>query len=555
VAQALDESAGPVGVDVETTGLDARRDRTRLLQLATDRGVFLLDLFRADARPLFEVLAERTLVLHNSAFDLAFLARPGFEPRAVKDTMQLSRLLHGTRRPRGFHALAACVERELGRALNKTEQRSDWSGDLTPEQLDYAAADVEVLPALLAALEKEIAADGLERAAAIEHGCIPAMVWLARSGVAFDRPAWEALARVAEAEANELRCRLDALAPPCPGELAGIGGWNWDSPQQVLRAFAAAGHQLDRTDDDALAACPHPLGELLRQYRAASKRASTYGLDWLKHVAEDGRVYAGWQQLGADSGRMACSKPNLQNLPALEAYRRCIVAPPGRVLVKADYSQIELRIAAKICGDAALLEAYRSGADLHTLTAQRVLGVREVSKHQRKLAKALGFGLLYGMGARGFQRYAKAQYDLDLSEAEAGRYCRAFFEAYPGLARWHAQVKRQHALETRTLTGRRRRLSPKDSDTLRLNTPVQGSGADGLKLALALLWERRHQCPGAFPVLVVHDEIVVEADAGQADAAAAWLKQGMLDGMAPLIDPVPVEVEVSSAPAWGGAES
>jgi DNA polymerase-1 len=114
-------------------------------------------------------------------------------------------------------------------------------------------------------------------------------------------------------------------------------------------------------------------------------------------------------------------------------------------------------------------------------------------------------------------------------------------------------VRRQHALETRTLTGRRRRLTTKDSDTRRLNTPVQGTGADGLKQALALLWERRHQCPGAFPVLVVHDEIVVEADAGQAEAAAAWLRQAMLDGMVPLIDPVPVEVEVSSAPTWGGS--
>jgi DNA polymerase-1 len=89
-------------------------------------------------------------------------------------------------------------------------------------------------------------------------------------------------------------------------------------------------------------------------------------------------------------------------------------------------------------------------------------------------------------------------------------------------------------------------------DTLRLNSPVQGSGADGLKLALALLWERRDQCPGAFPVLAVHDEIVVEADAGQAGAAAAWLKQAMLDGMAPLIDPVPVEVEVAVGTTWAG---
>jgi DNA polymerase-1 len=156
------------------------------------------------------------------------------------------------------------------------------------------------------------------------------------------------------------------------------------------------------------------------------------------------------------------------------------------------------------------------------------------------------------MGVRGFREYAQGNYGVELSEAEAQHYRRTFFDAYPGLNRWHAQVKRQHARETRTLTGRRRRLTPKDSDTLRLNTPVQGTGADGLKLALGLLWERRALCPGAFPVLVVHDEIVVEAGADQAEAAAAWLRSAMFDGMAPLIDPVPVGVEVEVGRTWGG---
>src|SRR5208337_5365641 len=113
----------------------------------------------------------------------------------------------------------------------------------------------------------------------------------------------------------------------------------------------------------------HPIADKVRNHREARKRCSTYGKDWLKHVTSDGRVYANWRQIGAASGRMSCSSPNLQQLPRGE-YRRCFVAPPGRVLVKADYSQIELRIAAKISEDAAMLRAYRDGADLHTLTAQ-----------------------------------------------------------------------------------------------------------------------------------------------------------------------------------------
>jgi DNA polymerase-1 len=183
-----------------------------------------------------------------------------------------------------------------------------------------------------------------------------------------------------------------------------------------------------------LAAVDHPLVDLLRRYRLASKRGSTYGVDWLKHVADDGRVYANWRQIGAASGRMSCSDPNMQQLPRGD-YRLCIAAPPGRVLIKADYSQIELRIAAKVSGDTALLEGYLRGDDLHTRTARDVLGIQKVTKEHRQLAKALNFGLLYGMGAKGFRQYAKSQYGLDLSEAEARRYRTAFFNAYPGLRR------------------------------------------------------------------------------------------------------------------------
>src|SRR5262249_40076039 len=153
---------------------------------------------------------------------------------------------------------------------------------------------------------------------------------------------------------------------------------------------------------------------------------------------------------------------------------------------------------------------------------------------------------------KGLRAYALSNYGVVLSEDEARRYREAFFRAYPGLAAWHARIRSRRTIETRTLSGRRRLLHEKTPDTFRLNTPVQGTGADGLKTALALLWECRHDCPGAFPVLAVHDEVVVEADAGQADAVSSWLKQAMLDGMAPLIAPVPVEVDVKVSRTWAG---
>jgi DNA polymerase-1 len=547
-----------VGLDLETTGLDPRADRVRLLSLAVytidDGGAFtyLVDCFAVDPRPLFGALAEKTLVAHNAAFDLGFLAALGFEPGVVHDTMIMSQLLHGTRKGRGFHGLDQVAERELGRHLEKGLQKADWSGSLTADQLEYAATDAAVLLPLYRALATQVKETGQEQVAQIEARCLPAMVCLARSGTPFDRDAWTALAQEAGREVEDLARQLDEAAPPRDGYLPKEGAWNWGSPQQVQEVFRLLGVELQSTDDDALARVEHPLADLLRRHRAAGKRASTYGLDWLAHVAPDGRVYAQWRQLGADSGRMSCSGPNLQNLPRGAAYRKCFRAPAGRALVKADYSQIELRIAAKVSGDKAMLEAYGRGDDLHALTARRVLGIEDVSKEHRQLAKALNFGLLYGMGARGFRVYAKSQYGLDLTEEQARGYRQAFFDAYPGVAAWHRRVKRLHAPQTRTLAGRRRLLGPKDFDTLRLNSPVQGTGADGLKLALGLLWERRHQCPGAFPVLVVHDEIVVECDAGRAEAASAWLKQAMIDGMAPLIDPVPCEVEVKVAQTWGG---
>jgi DNA polymerase-1 len=555
VLWALDSTA-VVGLDTETTGLDPRRDRVRLLSLDTDtiaetgRFTYLIDCFTVDPRPLWEELADRLVVMHNGLFDLQFLARLGFEPGPVADTMLLSQLLHAGQRTR--HTLEAVAERELGWMLNKDQRLTDWSGTLTREQLVYAAGDASVLKPLYDALMAKAHQARLEQVADIEMRCLPAVAWMARRGVPFDRTGWQGLAEQANAEADALSAQLDQTAGCREGRLFGVDGWDWDSPVQVMKALAEAGVKLDRTDDEHLASAAHPLAGLLRKYRAVRKRCTTYGLDWLTHVAGDGRVYPSWKQLGAEaSGRMSCSKPNMQQLPRITAYRNCVQAPPGRVLVKADYSQIELRIAAKVANDRAMLDAYGRGEDLHTLTARRLLGKADVTKDDRQIAKSANFGLLYGMGSRGYRAYAKTNYGVDLGEEQAIGYRSAFFNAYPGLCAWHARIRRAHAKETRTLAGRRRLLDVKTPDTHRLNTPVQGTGADGLKRSLALLWERRHQCPGAFPVLAVHDEIVIECDASHAETVSGWLRRAMLDGMAGWLDPVPVEVEVTVSRTWG----
>lgn len=538
--------AKAVGLDTETTGLDPRADRVRLLSLHTPAGTFLVDCFAVDPAPLFGPLAGVEIVGHNLLFDLQFLARRSFAPGRVWDSMIASQVLEaGDRTAR--HSLREVTGRHLGVEISKAEQASNWGGELTPAQLAYAAADVDILLPLRAALVKKLRSANLAATADLENRALPAVVWMAGTGVGFDRPAWEGLAAEAAAEVATRAGELTALAPARPNGK----GWNWNSPKQVTEAFAAAGVTLTTTADAALAAVDHPLAAALRAYRAAAKRSGTYGLEWLRHVSPDGRVHPGWRQCGADSGRMACREPNVQNLPRDPRYRRCFAAPPGRALVKADYSQIELRLAAHIANEPTMLAAYQHGKDLHAETARAILGKAEVSKADRQLAKAINFGLLYGMGAATFAAYARTNYGVVLTEAEAVAYRKKFFGTYPGLAAWHRrQGGGNRAADTRTPLGRRRAGVTRYTE--KLNTPVQEAGADGLKAALALLWERRAECPAAVPVLAVHDEIVVECAAADADAVSGWLTRAMVDGMATFADPVPVVVEVVVSPTWGG---
>ena len=559
---ALLEGVTEVAIDLETTGLDPRKDSIRLLSVATETATYIVDCQSVDPAELFPILTETILVAHNALFDLGFLSTLGFEPGRVADTMILSQLLHAgskvelLKRGRTSHSLDSVAKRELGLELDKAQQSSDWGSALTPEMIEYAAKDVEVLISLYEVLKAKIDEAGLTYVAEIEHRALPAVVWMSTAGVALDADGWRKNARKTEADAARLKDKLKVLAPEHPDGKE----WNFGSHQQVRKVTKLLGVDLPNTRDETLVlyAQVHEFISALRNYRKASKLASTYGAAWLENgYHENGRIYASWRQLRATTGRMACDHPSLQNIPRSGPLRSYIRAPEGRVFVIADYSQMELRIAAKISGDREMLGVYAEGRDLHTLTAQSLIGREEISKDDRKLAKAVNFGLLYGMGVRGLRSYALRSYGVEMGLEEATRYRRRFFETYSGLKRWHDNERRawqRGEIETRTLTGRRRMDVKKLTD--RLNAPVQGTGADGLKLGLALLWERRGECPSAVPVLVCHDEVVVECDADRAPDVEAWVEKAMIEGMDTVLNGtgetrVPVDVEARIARSWG----
>jgi DNA polymerase-1 len=554
-----------VGVDTETTGLDPLTDRLRLVQFAVPGGpAVAVDVWQVPVQLLEPIFtAKHVLALHHARFDLTMLTAAGLTwPTARLFDTQVAAQLLGAGAPDGRLSacgLAALAQRWLGIEIDKALQQSDWGGSLTPEQIAYAVHDAMVTAHLAARLQEALVEARLQQALVVECGCIPAMAAMELAGLPFDTTLWRERAEADAREAARLRASLTTLLDD---SRTGTG-WlfaeaiNWESQPQVLELLRSRGHGVASTEDETLAALDEqdPLVPMLRAYRAAQKNVSTYGLFWLRDYVHPRthRVHADYLELGSRAGRMSCHKPNVQNMPRSAVYRRAIAAPEGRCILKADYSQIELRIAAVVAYDAAMLTAYQTGQDLHVLTASRLLGVEasQVTPAHRQLAKAVNFGLVYGMGVAGLQAYAGNVYGVHLTLAEAEQAHQQFFRLYPGLRRWHAHTKAAAPTETRTLVGRRRLGLEKLTD--RLNTPVQGTGADGLKWAMAALHRHRAEAPDAQLVAAIHDELLVECPIESAARTAAWLEKYMVVGMAAIVgEAVPIVVETTMGKDWAG---
>ena len=549
-----------IGLDIETTGLDPILDKIRLVQISTPTNTYVIDMYHVPISVLNPVLESGPIkIIHNAKFDAGFLysAPDGVMAEPIFDTMITDQVLHH----RGYARSLKDLSKEyLNIDLDKEKQTSDWGVEhLSEAQIQYAAQDAEVLLPLKGIQEKKAADLEITAVVDLENRLVPAICWMERSGVNLDINLWNELVKSAEARAIRLKDELNlSVAEHTSSGLDMFGNAavfiNWDSPVQVKKLLSDLGVEIENTKHSTLESNRgrHPVISLLLDYREAAKKVSTYGTDWKKHVhPASGRIHANWVQIGSATGRMSCKNPNMQNLPRETAYRNCFRAAPDCVLIKADYAQIELRLAAEIAPDVRMKKAFHEGRDLHSVTASYLLGKPEtesVTDSQRQMAKAVNFGLIFGMGARGLSSYAQNNFRVEMDEEAATNVRRRYFEAYIGIKNWHELQSKK--LETRTILGRHRILEGDRDYTNRLNSPIQGSAADGLKLALIKLWETRHRV-NAYPVLTVHDEIVIETPYELADEATEWLENCMKDGMGEFLREVPVEVDVTVKESWG----
>jgi DNA polymerase I len=564
---ALLEDAQRVAIDTETypmddanTALDPRRGKVRLISIAAEGDIGgVVDADKVDPIALLDALRAKTLIAHNASFLRFLMSCFEYEHSgSVVDTMLSSQLLEGQHPRAGSHSLESVVRRELGIELDKEPQAAGWGGELSSAMLGYAVTDAQVLLLLAEALEEKVRTAGLCRVAEIEHRALPAIAWMQTAGVPFDTVGWKEHLEQVEDNVRRLKEMLSELAPAHPQGRE----WNWNSPQQVKKVFALAGIELPNTREETLSRYDLPLAKLLLEYRKPSKTLSSFGSKLLESVRDNGRMGGNWRQIGTETGRMSCSRRNLQQFPS--DVRRYVRAPEGRVLVWADYSQAEIRILASTSGDPTLVEAFREGRDPYKATAANIFGVseEEVTEEQRGAAKVLNFSFIFGATAFGIAK------KLGKSVYEGNSLRERYFAAHPAVFTF-LKATIQKALDTgeaRTLTGRLRRLGNiqamkrKEAEAVvreAMNHPMQGSCADGLKLALALLYERRHECPGAAPIIALHDEIVVECDEEDVDAVAAWLEKAMVDGLSEVLalgaskdHSVPVEVAVKRAKEW-----
>jgi DNA polymerase-1 len=567
--------------DTETSGLDPRLDRIVGISFATAPGkAWYVPLpedrvecqdFLAPFKPLFADPL-KVKIAHNAKFDLAVLRQYGIEVCGELHDSMLAHYVIDASDRHGMDHLARqylCydpipITALIGTKKRGVEQRN--MADLTPDEIcDYAAEDADVTLQLDRVLRKKAQADGCIRALKdCEEPLIRVLLDMESEGVRVDADALRQYGRELERELLDLEIQIRDL---------GGGNFNPSSPKQLGEilfdhlkldpnaARTASGQYA--TGEEVLVKIQdrHPIIPLILEYRICGKLKSTY-VDKLPDCIDPatGRVHTSFSQALTETGRLSSSDPNLQNIPIrTERGQRIRAAFVSRdnehILLSADYSQIELRVMAALSGDSAMLDAFNRGADIHTETATRVYGVMPalVTPEMRATCKMVNFGIIYGISAFGLSQR------LRVPRKQAADLIETYFAQYPGV-KTYMEKAIADARETgyaKTILGRRRFLrdinsrnstSRQSAERNAINTPVQGTAADLIKLAMVCVHRelgQRHLKTRM--VLQIHDELLFDVPKEEADEVSALVKTAMET----ILDiGVPLEVSIGTGHSW-----
>jgi len=504
----------------------------------------------------------------NLKFDLKVLHRHGVAVAGIDgDTLLVDYLLAPDRRSHKLDDLALIHLEHRMITFGDTVPKGETFASVPLEQArDYSAEDAHVAWLLDRKLTPQLGELGLDRLyREIEVPLISVLARMEEHGIGVD------VAVLAELS-TELASRIDEAERLCH-DLAGTPFTIGSVPQLREILFERLGLRVVKktktgpsTDESVLSelALEHPLPQAILDYRALVKLKNTY-VDPLPTLVnpDTGRIHTNFSQTTAATGRLASVDPNLQNIPIRTAegrrIRQAFVAPPGRTLLSADYSQVELRILAHLCGGTGgFARAFAAGADVHAETAAELLGipVGQLTREQRSLAKAVNFGIIYGQTAFGL---AQAQ---RIPRHQAQEYIRRYNERFPEI-----EAFRQSTLEAaskngyvETLLGRRRpvpdlasgnQMQRAAAERVAVNTPVQGSAADLIKKAMIAIDRRlERELPGQHLLLQVHDELLLEVDEKRAEAVGAMVREEMASAL-DLV--VPLVVDLGCGKTWDEA--
>ncbi len=526
----------------------------------------------AKLKPLLEDPARGKLG-HHLKYDMHVLQNHGVRLAGVRYDTMLESYVWNSVATR--HDMDSCAQRYLGittihyeDVAGKGAKQIPFSQVAIEQAAEYAAEDADVTLRLHRTLWPAIEHEPLLKRLyeQFEQPLVPVLARMEYCGVLIDRE----LLRV---QGGEIALKLEALKAQAQ-EAAGQP-FNVDSPKQlqsilyeklqipVLRKTPTG---QPSTAEDVLEelAEAHPLPRLILDYRGLAKLRSTY-IDKLPGQIDErtGRVHTSYHQAVAQTGRLSSTDPNLQNIPIRtpegRRIRQAFVAPPGKRLLAADYSQIELRIMAHLSGDEGLLRAFAEGRDVHQATAAEVFGtpLEQVTSDQRRSAKAINFGLIYGMSAFGLAR------QLGIERGAAGKYVELYFARYPGVKRYMDET-RERAREAgyvETVFGRRlylpeirsrNRAMQQYAERSAINAPMQGTAADIIKLAMIAVHHWCERDGRARLIMQVHDELVFEVDADAIEPVSAAVREHMAAAGADALK-VPLGIEIGSGANWDEA--